>query len=85
MQRNALSGLRDEAMFWPYATFLHALHGVPNISHCFNPSQFFPPTFPKINRRLEVLTENRLWYQKLSPDEMPSAILISATNMNMVC
>ncbi len=28
---NALSGIRDEAIFWPYATFLHVFPGVPNI------------------------------------------------------
>ncbi len=59
MRRNALSGIRDEAMFWPYATFFVALHGVLNIQPLFQSVPILPGAhvvfnFPKINRRLEV-------------------------------
>ncbi len=59
MRRERLSGLRDEAMFWPYATFFARFHGVPNIQPLFQSVPILPGyhvvfNFPKINCRLEV-------------------------------
>ena len=57
--------------------FLHALHGVPNIQPLFQSVPILPGCacffqLPKDQPPPGGLAKNRLWYQKLSPDEMPS-------------